>query len=294
MLKVKYNGNKEEDYKLAKSAAILRALNSKIKIKQGYKNRFLTLDDYNYIIDNWGVIPIIEMAKHLNKSTYAITGVGNVLKLNNLYLSNDEMLLNSFIKLLTGDNLDAYQQLHLTRHGAPIYKKEGWKIVNVPKFFEWYKDHIRLVPVGKYVPGTLKNYETGWFLDKVDADRRAYEYTHKRPWTDDDDAWLEMLIEKRATYKECSEKLKRTGAAIKRRCLDKKLPKPKRLPAKKWTREEFETLKRLWLAGYEPCIIAEELKYRSDRMVSAMLERYEYFGMHRQKFMKGESDVRNT
>ena len=78
--------------------------------------------------------------------------------------------------------------------------------------------------------------------------------------------------------------LKNSNAPARRRCYDLNLPKPKRLPPKLWSRYELKKLKDLWLEGYEPILIAEELRNRSDRMIIAMLERFEYFGQPPEKF----------
>ena len=84
---------------------------------------------------------------------------------------------------------------------------------------------------------------------------------------------------------EISQILKRTASAIKRRCRDLKIPKPKRVKNRFWTDEELNTLKDLWFKGYQPVIIAEELN-RHSRQITSMLERQNYFGQAPLKYTK--------
>ena len=293
MLNIKYGVDKDSDLEHLREKMTLRALNGAIKKKYGYKSKFISYNDYLFIFDNYHKMPLEEIAQKVKKSPYTVKQIATNIGINCVYLDNDEMILNQLIKILCKDNLDGYQLLHFTRHGAPIYQKGNWKVTNVPKFLEWFRDHRKLINLHNYEYHSLGKYEPSWLIRKAFIDKEAYPYINKRPWTDDDDAWLELLVKKQATYKECSEKLKRTGAAIKRRCYDLKLPKPRRLPPKLWSRYELNKLKFLWHMDYEPILIAKNLRKRSDRMVIAMLERFKYFGYPPEKFCIGVNNGKN-
>ena len=282
--RVKYGADKETDRKMAREEIALRALDGKIKIKQGKRINYIKEKEYFFILDNYKKMPIEKIAKTLGKTVNTIKGIAGYFNLNCVYLENDEIIYNQFIKLLCCDNSDSYQEFILKRYGAPIYKKNNWKVINIPQFLSWLEEHKKLLNLHNYELGSLGKYEQPWIRKKAILDKLAWEYLNKRSWSDDDDAWLEIMVKEGMTYEQISKKLKRTGSAIKRRCYDLNLPKPKRLPPKLWSRYELKKLKDLWLEGYEPILIAEKLRNRSDRMIISMLERFEYFGQPPEKF----------
>lgn len=264
-----------------------------------------------YIIENYAKKSNLEIARHLHISVSYLGALLKMLHLTTLYLKEDEITFCNLYRLLCGNFSNSYTLGLLKKYNIPIYTDElnRVKLIKLSEFYEWYKNHIRLITLKSYEIGSLPN-EPDWFIEKAKADKRAYEYTYKRYWTKEEDNKLKELVEKRKTYKECSTVLKRTGNSIKRRCYDLKIDKPKRTKCHYWTAEEMKALKELWLKGYEPCIIAEELDKvsqtenfvnlpqknfinpkaktakngRSDREVTSMLERFNYFDAPVEKF----------
>lgn len=249
--------------------------------KNGRKN--MSEDDLRYIVDNYGKIPIEDIAAKVKRTPNTVSTITTQLGLRYVFLKKDEIPLYQLMLCLIGQYTDSYLLYNLLgKYDFPYRTERYYKIVHLPTFFDWYKNHIKLICCHSYIEGSLP-IEPDWFLEKAQADKRAYQYMLKRIWTQEEDAYLQKLISERKGYKEISKILKRTGSAIKRRCYDLGIQKPKRFPPKFWTDAELIKLQELWLKGYEPCIIAEEID-KSDRQVISMLERNKYYGIPPQKF----------
>lgn len=282
MLQVKNKRYKAIDDKIRKSKIQLILLKDKIRKHKGLKERSLSEECLNFLIQNYGKLSNEEIAEKIGRAVTTTNYIAKDLLLSYIYIDDDEMLLYQFWIALTGTYCDSYQQYLAKKWGLPIRKERNWQIISLNKFFKWYKNHIKLINCWHYNKGDFP-IEPDWFLEKVEADKRADAYMYKRLWTKEEDKRLLDLVNQGKGYKEISFALKRTGNSIKRRCYDLGYPKPKKQPPKLWTETEMEKLKELWLKGYQPCIIAEELD-KSDRQVVSVLERYQYFGIPPQKF----------
>lgn len=282
MLVFHHINQKAEDEEIRQAKILCQGIKNKIlDLKKSKLRRGLTESEFNYLIENYNKLPISDIAKTLKRACSTIKYIAGDLGLAVIYLNDNEITLNNLYKVLTGFNIDVYQSNLIKQWGLKITDTFP-RIVNILDFYNWYKDHLKILQVNNYEIGTFSN-EPDWFIEKVNADKRAFEYINKRKWTTEDDNLLMQLVNDNKTYFECSKILKRTGAAIKRRCLDLSIKKPRRTNPCKWTDEQFTTLKELWLKGYEPCIIAEEIN-RSDREIISFLERNKYYGMPPQKF----------
>lgn len=284
MLMRTYSSIEEETKDKEYREAFITLVELRNKINKPAKNgKMYNAKQLRYIADNWYKKPVSEIAKHLKIQVSAAFGVAKKLRLTRIYLKENEITFCELYKHLTGGFNDAYSFYLLKKYKFPYKIKNNTKIVDLNDFFNWYKNHIKLIRADCYNEGIFP-IEPNWFIEKVRADKRAVEYTFKRPWTVGDEELLRKLVEDNKSYRECSFALKRTGGAIKRRCSDLKIKKPKRNPPKLWSEKEKEKLKELWLKGYEPCIIAEEIN-RSDREIISILERNKYFGLRPQKFI---------
>lgn len=316
--KIKKSEQKEIDIKRREALITLWKLKEKLGIANKYhaNDIIINSDKMRFLVDNYRKISNEEMAKKIGfKSIHSLTQWLNIFNLNTVYVDEYEYCFNELYNILSGCNPNNYTLSYvIEKHGCPIYRKDGnsLKMINLLEFYEWLNDHRKIMNLHSYEVGSLP-VEPDWFLEKVNADKRAYEYVYKRKWTESEDNRLKQMISEKKTYKEITTELKRTGSAVKRRCYDLKISKPRRVPQRYWTAEELALVKDLWLKGYEPCIIAEELsklpptmnfinlpkdkRYlklktmyarsgegRSDREVTSILERYEYFGAPREKF----------
>ena len=278
-----YSGIEEEKKDKEYREVFITLVELRNKINKTAKNgKMYNAKQLRYIADNWYKKSAEEIAKHTKLQVSSVFCIANKLRLTRIYLKEDEITFCNLYQHLTGGFNDSYAFYLLNKYKMPYIIKNNTKVVNLNDFFDWYKKHIKLIRIDKYQDGILP-IEPDWFLEKAKADKRAAEYTYKRKWTAQEDEQLKIMVEKNKTYFECSVTLKRTGSAIKRRCYDLKIKKPKRTPPVFWTDAQAEKLKELWFKGYEPCIIAEEIK-RSDREIIAYLERFKYFGLRPQKF----------
>lgn len=317
----KYKDQKQKIIDDAMREALINL--TKIKEKLGHKCRngkpLIPSDKLRFIVDNHNKMTRVEISEKLGLNVHQLSHILTKLNLKTVYMDKYEYAFNELYNTLTGYMPNAYTlQYILEKYGCPIYRKNGnrLKMINLLQFYDWYSKHIKIINLCNYKIGSLPQ-EPDWFLEKADADKRAYEYIYKRKWTEAEDAKLKQMVTDRHTYKEICFALKRTGSAIKRRCYDLKINKPRRVSPRYWRKREISTVKELWLKGYEPCIIAEEISKptftdikktdfanlpknerclnlkqmycrqgegRSDREVISVLERYKYFGMQPEKF----------
>lgn len=284
MITIKKFEDKEYFKNLQKSKLLLLKFQDELKKYDSDKRKKKKYEKVKYIIENFRTKSIEEISKKTGYNHFTIKIYAREYGLNSLFLKENEMTFNSFFYMITSKQCNSKYTIDLLlKHGIPIYKQNNWNIINLNEFFEWYKKHIKLIRVNFYKEGSLP-IEPNWFLEKVGADKRAVEYTYKRKWSEKEDLLLKQFVKERKTYKEISFILKRTGPAIKRRCFDLKIDKPKRNNRKYWTDKQVTKLKELWLKGYEPCIIAEEID-RGDREIISYLERFNYFGLRPEKFV---------
>jgi hypothetical protein len=279
-----YSSIEEEKKDKEYREAFITLVELRNKINKPAKNgKMYNAKQLRYIADNWYKKSVLEIAKHLKIQVSTAFSIAKKLRLTRIYLKENEITFCELYRHLTGRFNDTYSFYLLEKYKFPYKIKNNTKIVDLNDFFIWFKKHIKLIRADCYNEGIFP-IEPNWFIEKVRADKRAVEYIFKRPWTFKDDELLKKMVKDNKSYRECSFVLKRTGVAIKRRCFDLKIKKPKRTPPVLWTDEQKTKLKELWLKGYEPCIIAEEIK-RSDREIIAYLERFKYFGLRPQKFV---------
>lgn len=282
MLVYHHISQKAQDEEIRQAKILAKTLKNKVEdLKNSKRQRRLSQEQFEYICDNYKQIPTTEIAKKLKRAVATVKNIAQKLGLGVVYLNDNEITLNTLYYVLTGCNIDCYQLNLMQKWGLKMTDTFP-RIANIYDFYDWYKSHIRIIQIHNYEIGTLPD-EPEWFIEKAQADRRAFEYKYKRQWSKEEDLLLMKLVEERKTYFECSKILKRTGSAIKRRCYDLNLKKPKRTNPVFWKDEDIAKLKDLWLKGYETCIIAEEIN-RSDREIISFLERNKYYGMPPQKF----------
>lgn len=238
-----------------------------------------TYDEIKYLKNSWGSVSIESMARRLNRSINAIKLKAQRIGLKDQRLYMSEMSLNQLQKILFNSNAG---QMYYKSKNMPFTNKkivkETIKVIDMDKFWDWLnknKHSLSLHNTDEYSFG----FEPAWVQEKRSADKRAYEYTRQRPWTQSEDERLKSLLkEYRYGYRELSIMLKRTEGAIKRRMLDlsikeRPLIAPKHIP---WKPEEIKIVKDMYLKGYNSCIIAEYVE-RSALAINGLIERHNYF-----------------
>ena len=286
-LTIKNVNTQDNDNLLRNALVAINAIKNKIgDTKCCNGTIILSNENLLYLIENYKKLPLEVISKKIGRKPNTIVKIAHKLKLTSLYADNDDYTLFDLYKKLGVPLTNSYQFGLYKKFGHPVREQNSFYLVHLFDFYNWLEQHRTLISLHNYTVGTLPN-EPDWFLDKVQHDKRAFVYTYKRQWDENEDNLLKQLVKERKTYAEISRILKRTGNSIKRRCYDLKIDKPRRTPPKAWTTNQIETMRALWLKGYHICIIAEEIG-RSDREVQAYLERKDicYFGQPPLKFCK--------
>lgn len=287
---------KEELKNCAKSRLNLiklkRQIISATGSNRGLKLTTWSIEDYEFLIDNFGILSKKEIAEKLNKSVNAVSIKCDDLHLIDWFNYSSEIPLNRISKLIFNKNLDSYTFGIWERYGIPVKKTMKskyfeYKTINIKDFYSWLEQNKRIIDLSQAKENALSDDEPEWFKIKRNLDQRAYKY-RGRVWTSEDDKQLKKYVKaQKLGYDEISKKMKRTYGSIKRRCLDLNLKqRPVRKPPHDglWTNEQIEIVKKMWLQGAKSCVIAEEIEGKSAGAIQGILERYKYFGEPPLKF----------
>ncbi len=255
-------------------------------------NRRWTFAEVNYLRENWGIVKIKNIAKHLKRSTNAIKLKSQRLKLTDWRkyseVEKDVISLNEFItNVLNLKNSYSGVADKLIKNGFKFEyirtDNSEYKAVKMSYFLKWFKDHKTLLNLATTEDGCFDyglKQEPDWIKLKLKIDKRAAEYgPHNRVWTAEEDKHLKLLLSDfKYGYREISKRLKRTEGAIKRRMLDLNI-KARPLKAdnhNKWTPMEKQKCKEMFLQGYPAILIAEEID-RSELAIKGQIERNNYY-----------------
>lgn len=287
----------EKDLNIAKGlvfnleTAVLKKTN-KIKCLKAW-----TKEEVDFLVQNWGILSKKEISEHIHKSINAICVKAQRIGLRDFFYNSEFVTMNELSRIVNHRPMDTYVQEMWLNNDFPMQKvvtkaTAEYKCVKIADFIEWFKDHLELVDLALTEEGCFDIKEPQWLKTKRIADKRAYAY-RCRDWTSEDDKTLKKMVEsQKYNIDEICKTLKRTNGAVKRRMQDLKFQK--RPPKKKrcfWTESEIKTVKKMFLSGFKPCVIAEDLKDRSEAQVTGIIERYNYFGKPPKKY--GENYYEN-
>ncbi|AGK97384.1 hypothetical protein [Clostridium pasteurianum] len=241
-----------------------------------------TEEECNFLEDKWGTISIPTIAKSLGRTEIAVKIKAHKLGLGRHLYSCEEITISQLVKVLGAHYTWAVDKW--ISYGFPVkYKKsvsKKYKVFKLEDFWKWAEQHRDILDFSKFEKGML-GIEPGWVKDKREADIAAAKYI-KTPWTEEEDNMLmNMLNSYKYSYQDISDRLKRTGGAIKRRMVDLRL---KQRPLKAdnhnpWTNEEIKILLNLRHKGFGPEVIAKKLGgKRSSLAVRGKLERMGLIG----------------
>lgn len=238
-------------------------------------------EECNFLEDRWGTIPIPTIAKSLGRTEEAVKLKAYKLGLRRHIHACEEITMNQLVKALGGHY--QYTVARWIRYGFPVkYKKsinKKYKVFKLEDFWKWAEQHKDILDFSKFEKGTLGK-EPAWVDIKRHADIAASMYI-KTPWTkEEDNILISMLNSYKCGYQDISDRLKRTGGAIKRRMIDLGL-KQRPISADNhipWTNEEVKILLNLRNKGFSPELIANDLEKRSPLAVRGKLERMGLIG----------------
>lgn len=281
---------KKQDVEILQQITDIKFNIFKLKNKLGNNKRISkklrkwTVEDVEFLINNWGIMTKKELATALNRSVMSISIYSTKLGLRNMLLYNDNVSICMLAKMLHQLKNYSWLEYILTKYNAPLFhiapKNElTIKAIKLQDFVNWLEHHKHIIDIGRSEDGCFGN-EPNWLKEKREADKRAYAYMDKRNWTQEEQDLIIDMINKGYSYRDISIKSKRTGGALKRFFKDKGIKmRPVRASRhNKWTDEQLELVKDLWLKGYKPCIIQEYLP-KSDIAISEIIRRNNYYGV---------------
>ena len=224
-----------------------------------------TVEELEYLEDNWGVISVKSISNYLNRSVNAINIKKDRLGLGAFLDNGDYITWNQLLNVLGVYSVGYKSVSWIKSKGFPIrYKsvnKKRYKVVNIEDFWKWADKNRGLIDFSLLEENTL-GIEPEWIKLQRKIGYKTKTLYKTTDWTDSEDRHLlNLLREFKYTYIDLSRKLQRTNGSIQRRICDLGY---KERPVKadnliKWTKEEFNTLDELIKQGYSYQIMEEIL-----------------------------------
>lgn len=235
------------------------------------QTRNWTLEEKQYLSDNWGSLSVGTLSKKLNRSANGIRVMAQRLGLGAFLENGDYVTWNQLqIAIGCGNSGSGYKMKSwVENRGFPIHTKrvdsDSFKIVYIDEFWIWAEKNKSLLDFSRFEENVL-GAEPEWAKKK-----RKHDFEKKRkyimtPWTPADDSKLIYLLkQQKYTYAELSKIIRRTSGAIQKRVCDLGI---KERPVKadnhiRWTEEEFELLGELIKQGYGYELMSERLEKSS-------------------------------
>ncbi len=255
----------------------------------------------DYLIKNWGVLPLDVICSKLNRSKNAIKLRAFRLNLGAARDNNpDYITVNCLMSALYGDHSKQgynYEKNVILPKLLKIYMipqpNVPRRCVKLSEFWEAAEANRHLFNFSN-----LERYALGPEPDWVDEQRRIDEretlirQSPKAPWTAYEDSVLRnMAAQKRYTCREIAERLKRSEGAVARRITDLGLNGcTKKCPSKYYTQAELDTVADLIIRSYPYPLIAKQTG-RSEKSLRGMIYQQfhtEKIGTARARLLSGE------
>lgn len=241
------------------------------------KRSYWTKEEENFLIENWGVLSIPQIANKLNKTEKAISMKKHRLKLGPFIENGDYISGNELFKTLGYSNPRSVLNKTIWKdNGFPMFNKKintkRVKCVNVNKFWLWAKKNQDLLDFSGYTQYALGK-EPKWVNEKRIKDRQKRKYIESK-WTQKEDEYLIFLVNQfKYTCKEISDKLNRSENAIHHRLsVLKVMARPLSESKKRWSKDEIKILKDLILEGYN----YEEISNKLSRSINSIKTKVYY------------------
>ena len=229
------------------------------------KARKWTLEEKQYLEDNWGTLSIGTIAKNLSRSRNAIEVMKNRLGLGAFLDNGDYVTMNQLLVTL-GIRSGGYKKISwIQNRNFPVHKKRvgtnSFKVVYLEEFWEWAEKNRDLLDFSKFEENIL-GIEPEWAKEKRRHDVQKNRKYITTPWTAaEDQKLIRLLNRQKYSYEELSRELRRTNGAIYRRIYTLGL---KDRPIKadnhiKWAEEELRVIGEMIKAGNSYEAMAERI-----------------------------------
>lgn len=249
-------------------------------------NKPWTQEEINYLQDKWGELTIPGIAKKLGRTVTAIKIKAVKMELGRHLHCGEVITLNQLFNGIGKGSSYGWLENRWCRYGLPVKLKKSikrrYRVIKIEDFWEWAKQHKDIIDFSQFEKNML-GAEPSWVEEKRHADIAAAQYK-KTPWTKEEDIILISMVNAyRYSYRDVSERLRRTAGAVKRRMIILGI-KQRPLKAENhilWSDKEVKDLIILKDAGYGPEVISEKLGgKRSALAVRGKLERMELVDNH--------------
>ena len=260
------------------------------------KKKQWTKAEENYLQDKWGTVSIKGLAKVLGRSENAVVVRAQRLGCGAHLAGDTRVSLHQLMLAIYGGvNMGSYTSNRLIREGLPvkwhIVKNNRFRVIDIDDFWKWAEKNKSILDFSRFEKYTL-GAEPDWvdIKRKADFEKLQKHGEHNAAWTSAEDNRLRYLLDKGTyTYTDLARELRHSEGAVKRRILDLKIDKrPVRVPSRKWTEEEIETLCKMVDQGYDFTLIAEKL----NRTALATRGKYERLQNpeYNKRYNRGQND----
>lgn len=260
------------------------------------KKKQWTKAEENYLQDKWGTVSIKGLAKALGRSENAVVVRARRLGCGAHLAGDTRVSLHQLMLAIYGGvNMGSYTSNRLIREGLPvkwhIVKNNRFRVIDIDDFWKWAEKNKSILDFSRFEKYTL-GAEPDWvdIKRKADFEKLQKHGEHNAAWTSAEDNRLRYLLDKGTyTYTDLARELRHSEGAVKRRILDLKIDKrPVRVPSRKWTEEEIETLCKMVDQGYDFTLIAEKL----NRTALATRGKYERLQNpeYNKRYNRGQND----
>lgn len=210
-------------------------------------NKNWTQEECDYLEAKWGMISIPSIATALGRTINGIKIKAFKLGLGRHLHCGTEITVNELANALGKGSSYSWILDRWCRYGLPVNLKKSinkkYKVIEIDDFWKWAEVHKDMLDFSEFEVNMLGK-EPKWVEEKRKNDIAAARYK-KTPWTkEEDNSLISMINSYKYSYREISERLKRTEGAIQRRVIDLGI-KARPLKAEnhtKWTEEEHKIL----------------------------------------------------
>jgi len=240
------------------------------------RNSNFSINEVEYLENNWGSKSINAIASSLNRSVSSILNKKSRLQLG-AFLDNGEYIsINQLFKAIGRENSVSYTLRNWIRKGFPVKNKKvlnsSFRVVYLEDFWKWAREYRMHVNFSKFKENEL-GLEPNWVKEQRKADIAFSKYKTV-PWTRKEDSQLESLLGIfRYSYRELSMQILRTEAAIKGRINDLGLNMwPIKDLSRSWRSEEISIVIDMYNNGYRSDVIKEYIN-KSGQAINGKIER---------------------
>lgn len=245
--------------------------------------RAWTVEEVEYLKDRWGLSPLPNIAKKLDRTECAVRNKIYKLDMGGFFDNSDCITMHKLLSELGYSTNHTYALTSwIEKRNFPVryrrIKNKRYKIVALDEFWVWAEENQSFLDFSK-----LEKYSLGpeptWVDEKRKRDiknKRQFKKNQKEKWTEKEYEYLQFLVNQhKYTYSEIAKKIGRTENAVARKLWQKGI-KARPIQAgnnKEWSKQQIDKLKELILDNYDYEHITEQLKPKTLRAIKSKTSR---------------------